>query len=313
MPTFFCTVGFGVDKFAVKELTSLFPDVIIDQVLIGKVFFTTQYTSDLLQLKTVERLFVEVIHCSTTDIPLSTLDTWLGNKLSSADLQLAAWKQLTGHSSIQIKFRVNPRLSGRFRQPALFHHIASLSSSALATRDDLHLTVDLQEPELEVFLHLNDNYLTVGLPVSKRPLSDRPYIKHIAVRSTVCCALCAAVDLTSKDVLLDPMCGAATILVEAVRRFDCRAAFGVDNNPSQLEIAQQNLEASSTKDRIHLISADSSSSSWLRGSHFDVVLCDVPFGRKFGRPEQIQALLSDVVKTIDSALKPNGRVGILIR
>lgn len=315
MPSYFCTVGFGLDSFAVEELKCVFSDVSVNQVVVGKVFFETEEDriEVLLKLKTIERLFLKVIHTLVPD-QIDSLDVWLSDQLSASvgGQDLNIWRHITNHQEVDVKFRVNTRLSGKFRQASQFRHIASLASSALS-QNLPSLVVDLQQPHLEVFLHLNDNFLTVGLPLSRRPLSDRAYLKHIAVRSTVCCALCSAVCLTSSDIVLDPMCGAATILVEAVRQFGCQLAVGVDNDPSQLTLARANLEASNCTNLIDLITADARSSFLLQRSYFDVVLCDVPFGRKFGRPEHIRDLLASVVPTIDAVLRPGGRIGILIR
>jgi tRNA G10 N-methylase Trm11 len=120
-----------------------------------------------------------------------------------------------------------------------------------------------------------------------------------------------AVDLSSKDVILDPMCGAATILVEAIKQFNCKAAVGVDCDPLQLKLAQDNLSTSLAFRHVDLICGDSRSIIF-KDQWFDVVLCDVPFGRKFGEFKEIQRLLTSIVKSVDTVLKPGGRVGILI-
>lgn len=316
MPEYFCTVGFGLGSFAVQELTDL-SGVTVQQVLTGKVFFEKDsQPEELLKLKTAERLCVKLLHCESATADTNSIEDWLSTKLQSVlpelESKLHAWRALFSNQEEQIKFKVFPRLTGRFRQASHFHQVASLANTVLAQSPSL--VADSHHPHLEVLLHLNDSYLTVGLPASKRPLSDRGYIQHIAVRSTVCCALCMAVGLTPQDVLLDPMCGAATILIEAVQQFHCKFALGIDSDPSQLGLAQSNLRASElSSGRIELVSGDARSASLLQGSFFDVVLCDVPFGRKFGRPHQIQALLASVVLTIDAALKPGGRVGILVR
>ena len=320
MPFYFCTVGFGLDSFAVQELLTL-SEVQIEQVLVGKVFFLKDnHPEELLKLKTCERLFVKVIHCEV-DADITSIEDWLTNKFNSCDSlpeKINTWKriatccQLVVDDCQQIKFRVNSRLSGKFRHATHFRlvstHVANL---LIRTSTKVNLVVDLQDPHLEVFLHLNDNFLTVGLQVTKRPLSDRVYLRHIAVRSTVCCALCLAVDLKKEDILLDPMCGAATILIEAVKQFHCISALGVDCDSSQLALAQTNLTTSSTHNQIDLILGDSRC-PLLRKELFDVALCDVPFGRKFGNAGEIHQLLTRVVNKIEAVLKPTGRIGILI-
>lgn len=312
MSDYFCTVGFGLDHFAAQEL-SFIPSVIVQQKLVGKVFFkATGNLPALLSLRTIERLFVKVIHVQV-DPNIASLEEWLKSKLSSISNtfpeNLINWREITKNHTSPVKFRINSRLSGSFRKASHFQEVSSLAANIL--KQECSFVKDLYQPDVEVFLHLNDNFFTVGLPVTKKPLSDRSYLKHIAVRSTVCCAMCMAVDLKPEDIVLDPMCGAGTILVEATKQFNCRAVVGVDCSLSQLKLAQSNLDSSSTLHNISLICGDSRAVI-LRQGTFDVVLCDVPFGRKFGQAENIQQLLSRVVTTIDLLLKPGGRVCILI-
>lgn len=314
MPDYFCTVGYGLDHFAVRELTSLL-GVTIQQALVGKVFFRTNEDKSALfvVLKTIERLFVKLVHFEVEE-EIDCLEGWLTSKLSSESVKLhenlIAWRHIAKKSDCVVKFRINSRLSGRFRKASHFREVSNLVGKVF-TKQSPDLIIDLEQPDLEVFLHLNDKYLTIGLQVTRKPLSDRSYLAHIAVRSTVCCAMCMAVELTSDDTVLDPMCGAATILVEAVKQFDCKFALGVDSDLTQLKLAQNNIDSSCTSSRVELICGDSRSVN-IRQDCFDVVLCDVPFGRKFGDPNQIEQLLSCIVRTIDPVLKSSGRIGILI-
>lgn len=317
--SYFCTVGFGLDCFAVQELASINAE--IEQILVGKVFFIKDCKQEeLLLLKTVERLFVKVLHCEVpSSIPsITTLEDWLKSKFLTPSLDIGPiidiWKVITSnyHNSDQpLSFRVNSRLSGRFKLSSNYRKISSCVSLLLISLNP-QLAVNLHEPQFEVFLHLNDCFLSVGLQITKKPLSDRSYLKHIAVRSTVCCALAIAVGLKKEDILLDPMCGAATILIEAVKQFNCATAFGIDCDPAQLKLALANLETSSTHNQINLILGDSRGSLLRNDSWCDVILCDVPFGRKFGRPNEIKQLLSDLVLNAEVVLKPAGRLGILI-
>lgn len=316
MPDFFCTVGFGLDYFAVKELQVL-PLTTLQQTLVGKVFFHKEGSLDsLLVLKTVERLFVKVVHVEVEpNIQDSLLEDWLTCKLSHTSNFfsdcLLTWKEIANiNSDCAVKFRINSRLSGGFRKASNFQRVSSLVGSVFMQHLD-SCVIDVKDPDLEIFLHLNDSFLTVGLQVTKKPLSHRSYLNHILVRSTVCVAMCMAVDLSSKDVILDPMCGAATILVEAIKQFNCKAAVGVDCDPLQLKLAQDNLSTSLAFRHVDLICGDSRSIIF-KDQWFDVVLCDVPFGRKFGEFKEIQRLLTSIVKTVDIVLKPGGRVGILI-
>lgn len=313
MQVFFCTVGFGLENFTRQELSSLPADVCLREVLVGKCFFSLERDfQTLLSLKTIERLFVCIAHVPVKT-ELDSADGWitsiLNQELCQLQDKLHIWKQLNNKGSDNITFRVSCRLSGRFRKPYLFRHFASLIGNLL--NSEPCFTVDLQKPDLDVFVHLNDIFLTIGLPVTKKPISERSYLKHIAVRSTVCCGMCMAIGLKPEDVVLDPMCGAATLLVEAVVQFKCNTCFGIDIDVNQLEKAKFNIDTSKTNNQIHLITGNSAG-QLLRKKFVDVVLCDVPFGRKFGKQTDIKQLLAKLVETIDSVVNAKGRVCILV-
>ena len=313
MSDYFCTVGFGIENFAVRELKTL-SGITINEVLVGKVFcFKSERPVELKSLKTVERLFVKVFH-SKVDSDFDCIEDWLCSVLQKCvnwSQSLLSWKYITEWSSEkEPKFRVNTRLSGKYRHPERYRKVSTLVGDVFVGSCN-SLTVDLSCADLDVFVHLNDEFLTVGLQVNKKPLSERSYLRHITVRSTVCCAMCMAVNVTEKDIVADPMCGAGTILVEAVKQFNVQFALGLDCSSSQLEYARENLLGSATSDRIDLICADSRKNTVYLGA-CDVILCDVPFGRKFGKPDTIKALLEDIVKAVDIFLKPGGRVALLV-
>lgn len=208
MPEYFCTVGFGLEHFAADELAAL-TGVTVRLVLVGKVFFLARDPiPGLLTLKTVERLFVQVIHAKVdkeTDTPPEqvvsdetaclSIEDWLRKKVADDRVAwldcVSCWKGIAGASGGEasaLKFRVNSKLSGRFRKLHNYRRVSSLVADFLV--ENLHLVADLHEPDVEVVLHLNDEYLTVGLPLTPKPLSLRSYLPHIAVRLEPCFLIC---------------------------------------------------------------------------------------------------------------------------
>ena len=315
MTDYFCTVGYGLDQFAVREISN-FPDVCVTEVITGKVFFSKgNISTELLSLKTIERLFVQVLHIKVDSrVTIDSAINWIEEEIKSKNISwidiLETWKHLTNHCfQIQLKFRVNARLTGKFRKVELYPKVSA--SIGTIVIQNFGAVSELSQPDLEIFVHLSEAYLTIGLPVTRRPISDRIYLKHIAVRSTVCCALCTVVSISQNDFVLDPMCGAATVLIEAIKQFNVKCAVGVDNNFAQLKLAQENQEQSNVYSELTLILGNSEN-HFLKREFFDVVICDVPFGRKFGASDKIKPLLKSVFNTIATVLKPKGRVAILI-
>ncbi|CAG2220916.1 DPYD [Mytilus edulis] len=67
----------------------------------------------------------------------------------------------------------------------------------------------------EISCHVNDKCVVLGIPIMRLPLSNRSYIKHFGLRSTISYIMSSLLPLKSGDIVLDPMCGKATILVES--------------------------------------------------------------------------------------------------
>lgn len=173
--------------------------------------------------------------------------------------------------------------------------------------------VDLRNPQMEIYVHANEDYFTIGLPVVSRPLSERKYLKHIALRSTVCYAmlLCAG-NLPVGSILLDPMCGAGTLVAEAAVSFQNITVIGADTDTVQLDKARENkcsvITASSV---IELVHADVTNLP-LKSESVTSIVCDLPFGKKFGSPEEVKQLIPLALKEMNRVLTLNGRVVLLI-
>ncbi|KAJ4433545.1 hypothetical protein ANN_15854 [Periplaneta americana] len=173
--------------------------------------------------------------------------------------------------------------------------------------------VDLRNPKMEIYVHANEEYFTIGLPVVPRPLSERRYLKHIALRSTVCYAMLLCVgSLVAGAVLLDPMCGAGTLITEAAMNFQAITVIGVDIDILQLKKANENVHSAiPTKSVVELIHADVAHLP-LKNESVNCIVCDLPFGRKFGTPGEVKNLIPMALLEMNRILILSGRIVFLI-
>ncbi|XP_044865779.1 THUMP domain-containing protein 2 isoform X3 [Mauremys mutica] len=169
---------------------------------------------------------------------------------------------------------------------------------------------DLRNPDLELFVHLNDIYSVVGIPVFRLPLANREYIQTAGLRSTVAWAMASLAEISTGAFVLDPMCGLGTILLEAAKEWPNVHYLGADINDSQLQGAHENIKAAGLMDKIELLKA-SVIALPLPSESVDVVISDIPFGKKFKITKDIK-LLPNILREMERVLHVGGTVVLLV-
>ncbi|NXN93334.1 THUM2 protein, partial [Rhinopomastus cyanomelas] len=208
----------------------------------------------------------------------------------------------------QLSFRVSCRCSGATAKILLSHEIGRAIGIALMKQ--FGWQADLRNPDIEVFVHLNDIYAVVGIPLFRLPLANREYIKTAGLRSTVAWAMASLAEISAGAFVLDPMCGLGTILVEAAKEWPEACYWGADISDSQLEGADVNVRTAGLVENIELLKA-SVKALPLPSESFDVVISDIPFGKKFKITKDIQ-LLPDILQEMDRVLRVGGTVVLLL-
>ncbi|KAL8605792.1 hypothetical protein ACOMHN_066382 [Nucella lapillus] len=141
--------------------------------------------------------------------------------------------------------------------------------------------VDLRSPDIEICIHINDDFVTAGIPLTRVPLSKRDYIQDAGLRSTISWIMARQADIQPGHWVVDPMCGKATILLEAAREHpQVGGVVGCDTDPDQLQAAHRNVRHAGLGQSVQLIHADALRLP-LRTGSVDRVVCDAPFGNKF--------------------------------
>uniref|UniRef100_A0A3Q3MY95 THUMP domain containing 2 n=1 Tax=Mastacembelus armatus TaxID=205130 RepID=A0A3Q3MY95_9TELE len=139
---------------------------------------------------------------------------------------------------------------------------------------------DLKNPQLEVnffFLLLCLLYNITSLVSSRLPLANRSYIKTTGLRPTVAWAISSLAQIQPGFCVVDPMCGVGTILIEAAQEHKVRT-----------EIYTVFLCVCQLQKLLPLPSAS-----------VDAVVCDLPFGRKFGTKTSMAANLPVIVTEME--------------
>ncbi|NXN21920.1 THUM2 protein, partial [Nycticryphes semicollaris] len=222
--------------------------------------------------------------------------------------QSSGEKPTANNGQLSCSFRVSCRCSGAIAKILPAQEIGRAIGVALMKQCGWR--VDLRNPDLEIFVHLNDIHTVVGIPLFRFPLANREYIKTAGLRSTVAWAMASLAEISAGAFVLDPMCGLGTILLEAAKEWPEACYWGADISDSQLEGADVNIRTAGLTDKIGLLKA-SVKALPLPSERFDAVISDIPFGKKFKITNDIQ-LLPDILQEMERVLCVGGTIVLLL-
>jgi SAM-dependent methyltransferase len=125
---------------------------------------------------------------------------------------------------------------------------------------------------------------------------------------------------TRPTLVLDPLCGKGTFLVEFVttmRALDGNTNqtkfLGVDQSETQLQDALLNLDATGCTDQVSLKQGDARNLHWLEDDSVAVILTCPPFGRQFSRGSDLNVLYREWIDEWARVLDPHcGRMALLV-
>ena len=115
-------------------------------------------------------------------------------------------------------------------------------------------------------------------------------------------------DLRPGQLLLDPMCGAGTILAERLSIDRSAPVLGGDLEQAALRAAYGNLFRLSPP----MLVRWNAGRLPLRDESVPRIACNPPFGKQLGRPEEIASLYREVIAEADRVLEPGGRAVLLV-
>ncbi|XP_062928991.1 THUMP domain-containing protein 2 isoform X2 [Mobula hypostoma] len=163
----------------------------------------------------------------------------------------------------------------------------------------------------QIYIHFNDNHCVVGIPILRLPLASRDYIKSTGLRSTVAWAMASLSDIQVGSLVLDPMCGLGTILLEAAKEWPNAYYHGIDNTAIQLQMASVNVCFAKLESNIDLTRASVTELPLLTES-IDVIICDIPFGQKFKITQDTKAMMPCILKEMVRVLRGDGTLVLLL-
>ncbi|MDP9238362.1 MAG: methyltransferase domain-containing protein [Chloroflexota bacterium] len=161
---------------------------------------------------------------------------------------------------------------------------------------------------MEVWVHVVGERTIAGIRLSGDELGQRAYKQaHLpaSLKPTVARALVLMSEPKPDDVVLDPMCGAGTILRERADAGHARLVLGGDSAPDALDAARVNAGRHAALQRWDATRLP------IRSGCIDAIVTNPPYGRQHEAVAGLDRLYSRSLREAARVLRPDGRCVVL--
>ena len=316
LPPLYAMVHGGLEPIAADEVNRELGAEVKKTTRGIVVFRLETLTPDILKLRTTEDIFLLAWGSDSLAYDVSDLETirkWTAKK--------ADWPAL-----FKLHHSIRPKTKGR----PTFNIICQMQGEHGYRRTDARAAFQAglegviphgwqfsnENAWLEIWITIHGKAAVCGVRLTDRTMRHRTYkMEHIAasLRPTVAGAMVRLAGIGPGMTVLDPMCGAGTILAEAAeiagrRRGDPVQVLGGDIDANAVFVASQNLG----KMNAIRIARWNASCLPLAESSVDRIISNPPFGKQLSSPEEIVGLYKAAAREWNRVLKPGGRAVLLV-
>jgi tRNA (guanine6-N2)-methyltransferase len=212
----------------------------------------------------------------------------------------------SGH---RLRYRVIARMAGehQFRRVDL----ARAVSRGIAERGDHSWRPAPEEADVELWATLLHGELILAIRLSDERMRHRDYkIAHLpaSLRASVAAALGLLSQPAPEDVVLDPFCGAGTILIERAHLGRYRLLIGCDSDSNALAAAQENVGPRYKPLELHRWGA---AALPMPDHSVDKIITNLPWGIRHGSHDENRRLYPRILQEFHRLVTPGGKIVIL--
>lgn len=316
LPPLYAMTHGGIETVAADEITRDLGGEVKKTTRGLVVFRVDELTDAVLKLRTTEDIFLLAWgsdSLSYTSDDLDTIRTWTARKPD--------WDQL-----FKLHHKIRPKTKGR----PTYHIVCQMQGehgfrradareaflAGLAGKIPHGWQYSNENAWIEIWLTIYSKTAVCGVRLSDRTMRHRTYkLDHIAasLRPTVAAAMVRLAGIGPEMTVLDPMCGAGTILAEAIDVARKRGkggrvrVIGGDIDPNAVFVTSQNLQKVGP---IDLARWDATALP-LETASVDRIVSNPPFGKQLSSIEQVGPLYEAAAAEWDRVLRPGGRAVFL--
>jgi tRNA (guanine6-N2)-methyltransferase len=316
LPPLYAMTHGGIESVAADEITRDLGGEVKKTSRGLVVFRMDELTDSVLSLRTAEDVYLLAWGSDSltyTAADLDTIRTWTARKPD--------WPHL-----FKLHHKIRPKTKGR----PTYHVVCQMQGehgfrradardafvAGLAGKIPHGWQYSNENAWLEFWLTITSKTAVCGVRLSDRTMRHRTYkLEHVAasLRPTVAAAMVRLAGIGPGMTVLDPMCGAGTILAEALDVAKKRGkggrvhVLGGDVDPNAVFVASQNLPKVGPVD----LARWDATALPLGTASVDRIVSNPPFGKQLSSIDQIGPLYTAASAEWDRVLRPGGRAVLL--
>jgi len=278
----------------------------------GMTIFAAPKPEPLARLRTAEDLFALVGYrqCDCSDALQTVLASARGAPFLDEGLGARTRLVAGSRSGRRLGFRVVARLTGEhdFRRVDFQR---AVERGVLERGDHNFRLADDDSADVELWATLLGREFLLALRLTDERTRHREYkVAHrpASLRPSVAAALALLSEPSDTDVVLDPFCGAGTVLIERAYLGRYRNLIGSDRDADAIEAARANVGARYKPIELH---------SWdaaalpLGDATVSKVVANLPWGVRSGTPAENRKRYARWLDEMYRVLAPNGKMVLL--
>jgi len=305
---YFALTTRGLEEFAKNEIELKLANSKIKNTSYRKViFFFDGDCKEVLKLRSVEDVFYFLGEIENVGHTKDSLDD-LTNRICKLDFQKALDVISNIHGANVDEFSISSSSVGKRN----YSYIEVKENLNEKLRDILKLKYDDEKHVVfDIRIFIEHNKALVGIRLGNKPLHRRSYkveTTKATLQADIAYAMSTLAEITIDDIVLDPMCGSGTILIES-STFNPKSIFGGDINSEAVNIAQKNIKTFNS-------SLDVKVKEWnanklpFDDSSMNKVICNLPFGKQI-EIDSISGFYLQVITEFNRVIKNSGKMILL--
>ncbi|MDO8676428.1 MAG: methyltransferase domain-containing protein [Candidatus Azambacteria bacterium] len=232
----------GLEEFAKKEIELKLANSKIKNISYRKVIFSFDGDcKEILKLRSVEDVFYFLGEIENVGHAKDSLND-LTDRICKLDFQKALDVISNIRSANVNEFSISSSSVGKRN----YSYIEVKENLGEKLKNILKLKYDNEKHEIfDIRIFIEHDKALVGVRLGNKPLHRRSYkveTTKATLQADIAYAMSVLAEITTEDIVLDPMCGSGTILIES-STFNPKSIFGGDINSEAVNIAQKNIKA----------------------------------------------------------------------